>query len=180
MFYIWCIILSMIRLYNGLGEQFVLCQQCRVLCQYKTLKYTHLHCGVVSQIVSSENIYSTTFVPVLKLNTAQCVFIEILFSLYRYTAFLKYNKRLLCSPAVKSMVMSIFWQTKLLLLFFLYQLYLRSIAKQVITTYNNLSQPLIPDRICLIFLNELLEEREARHILICWALKARMHQVPFL
>ena len=48
-------------------------------------------------------------------------------------------------------------------------IYTRSIAKQVIPTYINHSRPLIPDGIHLFFLNEVLEEREARPVLICWA-----------
>ena len=48
-------------------------------------------------------------------------------------------------------------------------IYLRSIAKQVIPTYNNHSRPLIPDGIHLFFFNEVWEEREARPVLICWA-----------
>ena len=50
---------------------------------------------------------------------------------------------------------------------------LRSIAKQVTPTYEyiymNHSQPLIPAEIHYIF-NQVWEEREARPILICWAL----------
>jgi len=50
-------------------------------------------------------------------------------------------------------------------------IYLRSIAKQVIPTYNtgNHSWLLIPDEIYLIF-NEVWEKREARPIFICLAL----------
>jgi len=49
-------------------------------------------------------------------------------------------------------------------------IYLRSIAKQVIPTYINHFRPLIPDGSHLFFFNEVWEEREARPVLICWAL----------
>ena len=43
---------------------------------------------------------------------------------------------------------------------------LRSIAKQVMPTYINHSGPLIPDKIHLIFFNEVWQERETRPFLI--------------
>jgi len=47
---------------------------------------------------------------------------------------------------------------------------LRWIANQLTQTYNNHSQLLIPDGIHLIFWTRFWEEREARSILVCWAI----------
>ena len=58
-------------------------------------------------------------------------------------------------------------------------IYLRSIAKQVIPTYINHSRPLISDDIHLFF-NEVWEEREARPVLICWALSKEASGTIFI
>ena len=58
-------------------------------------------------------------------------------------------------------------------------IYLRSIAKQVIPIYINHSRQLFPDEISLFF-NTVWEEREARPILICWALSKEASVTIFL
>jgi len=56
-------------------------------------------------------------------------------------------------------------------------IHLRSIAKQVSPTYVNHSRPLIPGG---IHFNKVWEEREARHILICWALSKEASGTIFI
>ena len=72
----------------------------------------------------------------------------------------------------------------LLYLFLFKLIYLRPIANQVIPTYINHSRPLISDGIhhffFSFFLNEVWEEREARPVLICWAISKEASGTIFI